>query len=303
MRRVLLLVAAAAALAASAATANDSFPETIPLPNGWMPEGIAIEGTTFYAGSRANGAVYRGDLRTGEGSILVPGVEGRVATGLKFNNGLLFVSGASTGRAWVYDADTGDQLREYVFATPTLTSPTFINDVVVTDAGAFFTDSNRAVIYKVPLALDGTPATTFETIPLTGEYQHVPGFNLNGIDATPDGTTLIAVQSSTGKLFTIDPETGVTNEIDLGGATVINGDGILLHDGLLYVVRNRNNEIAVVELSPDLSSGTIARTITDPDFDVPTTVARLGSRLYLPNARFTTPPTPTTPYNIVQVRR
>jgi sugar lactone lactonase YvrE len=300
MRPILLLLAAAAVLAAPAATANDSFPETIPLPNGWMPEGIAIEGTTFYAGSRANGAVYRGDLRTGEGSILVPGVAGRVATGLKFNEGLLFVSGASTGKAWVYDADTGAQLREYVFATP---PGTFINDVVVTDAAAFFTDSNRAVLYKVPLALDGTPATTFETIPLSGEYQHVSGFNLNGIDATPDGTTLIAVQSSTGKLYTIDPGTGVADEIDLGGATVTNGDGILLHDGLLYVVRNFNNEIAVVELSPDLSSGSIVGTITDPDFDVPTTVARFGSRLYLPNARFSTPPTPSTTYDIVQVRR
>jgi sugar lactone lactonase YvrE len=299
MSRVLLLLAAAAALAASAATANDSFPETIPLPNGWMPEGSAIQGTTFYAGSRANGAVFRGDLRTGVGSILVPGVEGRVATGLKFNKGLLFVSGASTGRAWVFDADTGAQLREYEFATP---PGTFINDVIVTNAGAFFTDSQRPQLYKVPLAPNGTPATTFETIPLGGDYQHVAGFNLNGIDATPDGKTLIAVQSMTGRLFTIDPETGVANEIDLGGATVTNGDGILLHGQTLYVVRNFNNEIAVVELAPDLSSGAIVGTITDPDFDVPTTVARFGSRLYLPNARFTTPPTPTTPYDIVQVR-
>lgn len=301
MRRILLLLVAAAALAAPAATASDSFPETIALPNGWLPEGIAIEGTTFYAGSRANGAVWRGDLRTGEGSILVPGVEGRVATGLKVNEGLLFVSGASTGRAWVFDADTGTQLREYVFATPP--PATFINDVVVTDDAAYFTDSNRPVIYKVPLTLDGTPAETFETISLGGEYQHVAGFNLNGIDATPNGKTLIAVQSMTGKLYTIDPDTGVANEIDLGGATVTNGDGILLHGNTLYVVRNRNNEIAVIELAPDLSSGAIVGTITDPDFDVPTTVARHGSRLYLPNARFTTPPTPTTTYNIVQVRR
>jgi sugar lactone lactonase YvrE len=302
MSRVLLLLAAAAALAASAATANDSFPATIPLPNGWLPEGIAIEGKTFYAGSRANGAVYQGDLRTGEGSILVPGVEGRVATGLKFNNGLLFVSGASTGRAWVYDADTGEQLREYVFAT---TPPgTFINDVVVTKAGAFFTDSNRPVLYKVPLTASGTPAPPDETqtIPLSGDYQHIVGFNLNGIDATPDGKALIAVHSSLGKLYTIDPETGVATEIDLGGATVTNGDGILLHGNTLYVVRNRNNEIAVVQLAPNLSSGAIVGTITDSDFDVPTTVARFGSRLYLPNARFTTPPTPSTRYDIVQVR-
>ena len=301
MRRALLLLVAVAALSTTAATASDSFPETIPLPNGWLPEGIEIQGSTFYAGSRANGAVYSGDLRTGEGDILVPGVPGRVATGLKFHKGQLFVSGASTGKAWVYDADTGAELREYQFAT---TPPaTFINDVVVTNEGAFFTDSNRPVLYKVPLSPNGTPATTFETIPLSGDYQHVAGFNLNGIDATPNGKTLIAVQSMTGKLYTIDPDTGVANEIDLGGATVTNGDGILLHGNTLYVVRNRNNEIAVIELAPDLSSGAIVERITDPDFDVPTTVARMGSRLYLPNARFTTPPTPSTTYDIVQVRR
>jgi hypothetical protein len=42
--------------------------------------------------------------------------------------------------------------------------------------------------------------------------------------------------------------------------------------------------------------------IGDPRFDVPATVARFGHRLYLPNARFTTPPTPTTPYDAVAIR-
>jgi hypothetical protein len=41
--------------------------------------------------------------------------------------------------------------------------------------------------------------------------------------------------------------------------------------------------------------------ITDPAFDVPATVARFGERLYLPNARFTTPPTPETTYDVVSV--
>ena len=41
--------------------------------------------------------------------------------------------------------------------------------------------------------------------------------------------------------------------------------------------------------------------LTDPDFDVPTTVARLGLRLYAINARFSTPPTPETPYDVVKV--
>ena len=300
MRRILVLLAAVAAVAASAAGAKGSFPETIALPNGWQPEGIAIKGNTFYAGSRVNGAIYRGDLRTGQGSVFVQGVAGRVATGLKVHNGLLFVSGASTGKAWIYDVRTGAQLREYTFATP---PGTFINDVVVTKAGAFFTDSNKAVLYKVPLSPSNTPATTFQTLSLTGDFQLQAGFNLNGIEATQNGKTLITVQSGTGKLFTVDPTTGVTDEIALGGATVTAGDGLLLHGRTLYVVRNALNQIAVVRLSRDLSSGSIVDAITSPNFDVPTTVARKGNRLYLPNARFTTPPTPTTTYTVVQVRR
>ena len=58
-----------------------------------------------------------------------------------------------------------------------------------------------------------------------------------------------------------------------------------------------------MKLSHDLASGKVKRTITDPGFDVPTTIAEHGNQLYAVNARFTTPPTPTTTYTIVQVKR
>ena len=107
MRRILLLVVAAALLA-PAALAKSTFPDTIPLPNGWQPEGIAIgTGTSFYAGSRATGAVYAGDLRTGAGKVLIQGAAGRAATGMKVDHGRLWVSGAGTGKGTVYDLKTG----------------------------------------------------------------------------------------------------------------------------------------------------------------------------------------------------
>ena len=81
------------------------------------------------------------------------------------------------------------------------------------------------------------------------------------------------------------------------------GDGILLHGRTLYVVRNRLNQIAVIRLSPDLSSGTVVDVITSAAFDVPTTIARFGNALYAVNARFTTPATATTPYTAVRVDR
>ena len=302
MRRLVLLLTILACLTVPAALAKGSFPETIPLPNGFAPEGIAVgKGDTFYVGSIPTGAVYAGSLRTGTGHILVPGAAGHAATGLEYDRGLLWVSGAATGKAFVYDAETGATISELQLATGA--GATFINDVVVTRWAAYFTDSQRSVIYKVAKSSSGAPGAV-TTIPLSGDYRHVAGaFNLNGIDATPDGGTLVAVQSATGMLFTIDPTTGATKLIDLGGATLPNGDGILLHGRTLYVVQNRLNKVAVVALNHDLTQGTVTREITDSDFDVPTTIDRFGKWLYAVNARFGTAPGPDTTYKVVQVTR
>ena len=302
MRRTLLTAVAAALLVVTAAAAKSSFPEVIPLPNGWQPEGIAVgNGTTFFVGSIPTGAVYRGDLRTGKGTTLVQGASGRAAIGVEFDRNRLFVAGGPTGKGFVYDARTGALLRDLQLATGG--GATFVNDVVVTKRAAYFTDSNRAVLYRVVLSKNGIPATSAEPVPLTGDFQLASGFNLNGIDATPNGKTLVVVQSATGKLFSVVPDTGVTKEITLGGASVPNGDGLLLHGRTLYVVQNQLNRIAVVTLAKDFRSGTIGRTITDSDFDVPTTIDRHGKSLYAVNARFGTAPGPSTTYSVVQVRR
>lgn len=300
--RLIVALVAAAAVATPVALAKTVFPATIPLPNGWQPEGIATgNGTTAYVGSIPTGAVFKINLRNGTGSTVVQGATGHAATGLKFDRGRLFVSGASTGKAFVYNARTGALIREYPLATDG--AATFINDVVVTKRAAYFTDSNRAVVYRVALAKNGAPAATAQTLALTGDFQLGTGFNLNGIVATPDGKTLVSVQSNTGKLFRIDPTTGATQAVDLHGATLPNGDGLLLRGKTLYVVQNSNNQISVVQLASNLGSGTVSRTITSPRFDTPTTVASLGDRLYAVNARFSTPATPSTTYTVVQVRR
>lgn len=111
----------------------------------------------------------------------------------------------------------------------------------------------------------------------------------------------MTVQTATGKLFTIDPGTGVSSDIDLGGATIENGDGLLARGRTLLVVQNTLNRIAVVRLSRDLRSGRVVRTITDPDLDVPTTIAFVRGALWAVNARFGTTPTAETPYDIVRV--
>jgi outer membrane protein assembly factor BamB len=302
MRRIVLLLLVTA-LAAPAALAKGAFPDTIPLPNNFQPEGIATGlGDTFYVGSIPSGAVYTGSLRTGKGRILVPGAAGRSATGLKYNRGLLWVSGGGTGKAFVYSARSGTLSRELQLAAPP-TGATFVNDVVVTNRAAYFTDSNRPVLYRVAVSRNGTPGAV-TLLSLTGDYAHVDGkFNLNGIDATRDGRTLVTVQSETGKLFLADARTGRTKEIDLGGKTLPGGDGILLVGRTLYVVQNQLNKIAVVRLSANLLRGSVTREITDSDFDVPTTIAPFGKWLYAVNARFGTATEPNPRYDVVKVRR
>ena len=303
-----LIAALALTLAPAAATeAKVGFPSIIDLPNGQQPEGIAVgKGTTFYVGSLANGAIYRGDLRTGTGEILVPGVAGRAVTGLyvddRSNN--LFAAGAFSGQAFVFDAGTGATLATYQLAEPG--TPTFVNDVVVTRDAAYFTDSFQPVLYRLPLGPGGAlpDQSAVERIPLSSNFVFVPGgFNANGIEASSDGRWLLIVNSTTGHLYRVDPQMGVATLVDLGGASLTDGDGLRLQGQTLYAVRNQLNQIVVIRLDRDWTSGAVEDTITNPNFDVPTTLGLFGDSLYAVNARFTTPPTPDTPYTVVQVSR
>ncbi|HEU4948093.1 MAG TPA: superoxide dismutase [Kribbella sp.] len=292
-------------LAAPAAAGHaPRFPTHIDLPAGFQPEGIAIDHAgRAYFGSRVDGDIYAADLRTGRGRVISQG-PGTASLGMKTDHrGRLFVAGGGGGDGRVISTRTGRVLASYTFTTA---RPTFVNDVVLGKSAAWFTDSNQPVIYKVPLGRHGgLPAqSAVRTIPLSGDYVHNPAaFNANGISLTPDGRGLIIVQSSTGFLFRVDPRTGVTTRVDLGSVLMTNGDGLLLRGRTLYVVQNQLNKIAVLHLNRSGTMGSLVREITSSDFDVPTTVAAFGHRLYLPNARFTTPPTPTTPYWATAVHR
>ncbi|MER5906572.1 superoxide dismutase [Streptomyces mirabilis] len=307
-RRALLGGAAVAALAvatgagrASAASATSSaatWPTEFPLPDGFLPEGITIGAEPYaYMGSRANGAVYRTDLRTGEGKVIHEGGTGLVSVGMKLDrDGLLYTAG-STGVARVLDVRTGE-----LVTTHRLTDPTghFINDVILLGDRAWFTDSRDAVLYGIPR---GRRAGGIRALPLVGDWVQTPDVNnANGIVATPDGRGLIVVSSSPGRLYNVDLKTGYATEIALTGADdVVNGDGLVRIGRTLYVVQNRLNRISVFDLGAGATTATLRRTLTDPRFDVPTTAARWRDRLYLVNARFTSPQTPDTTFGAVAV--
>src|SRR4029453_4590096 len=115
------------------ALADSAFPDVIALPAGWGPEGIATgSGTEVFVGagqgSPVAGGVYKGDLRTGAGGVLVPPQPDRFALGLKLDprSDLLFVAGGPGGGRYVYDATDGSDVAVFQFGS----APTFVNDVI-----------------------------------------------------------------------------------------------------------------------------------------------------------------------------
>lgn len=297
MFAVLLGAGLAAALAIAGVGVAARSPERIVLPDGYRPEGIAAgRGNTVFVGSIPTGQVLRINVRNGRARQAVPPREGHAAIGLKYDdrNNRLFVSGGPTGRAFVYDASSGAERRAFQL-TPA-GQPTFINDVALTRTRAYFTDSRQPVIYAVNRSLSGVRPIALSGFPMT------EGNNLNGIAAADGGRVLLAVQSSTGVLWRIDPRNGSHAAVNLGADLLTNGDGLLMiGKRTLLAVQNRLNQVAVVRLDRRYRSGRVVGTIRHPHFDVPTTVARKGRRLYLPSARFGTPPAPDTDYWVTRV--
>jgi hypothetical protein len=286
-------------------------PSSIPLPDDFQPEGIAVgEGNTFYVGSLWDGDIYRGDLRSGEGALFVD-VEDRVAVGMRVDKARdwLVVAGGGTGRAWVYDTDDGTTVADIVLGAPGVT---FSNDVAITRDALYFTHTFAPIIFKVPILADGTFGVT-QPITVTGPAAETgpETFGLNGIDSTHRGW-LIVNHTDLGILALIDPVTGASKEIPLTGPELAAGslDGLQLEGRTVWVVQNFVESVARVKLSPDLTSGEVVDVITSDLFRVPTTVARHGSMLALVNARFDLgfPPPfgpgapPGTDFDVVQIR-
>jgi len=308
MKRILgalSIAALAGALVSGTAMAARPLPQTITLPGATSAEGIARgAGTTFYAGDLFAGDIFRGDIRTGDVSRFIDAPAGRNALGIRVDleHGLLFVAGGFTGQGYVYDLRTGADVATYQFGTP---PGSIINDVIVAGGAAWFTDSVQPHLYRVPINDDGSVGS-FSTLVVSGPAGDVtPGFNLNGIAATPDGSTLIVAHSNNAAVYSVNPSTGASA---LLAGDLPNVDGILFEAGRLWAVQNFLNQITELRVPGDLSSATVERVITNADvggaFGIPTTVARFGNVLATVNAHFDTGfPPPPQPFQVVIVER
>ncbi len=298
------LIALFALLAPSAVPASASTPsrDVIVLHGAKSAEGIAEgRGTTFYAGELMTGDIFKGDIRGGKAERFIDvstfDSNPRMAVGLKYDErtNLLFVAGGGTGKAFVYNAKTGKDAGAVDLA------PGFINDVTVTEAGAWFTNSKRSELYFVPVSRSGKlgkVVTRTLNNPSLALSDPANQFGLNGIASAKGGKVLIVAHTNNKAVYTVDPGSGDTAKIDTPALPYV--DGILVKGRTLWAVQNQQNKIARIKLSGDLSSGELKEVITSKNFDVPTTVARFGGTLAAVNAKFNKMPPPTR-YEVVLV--
>jgi len=214
----------------------------------------------------------------------------------------LFVAGCLGGNAYVFDAETGDEIMNYELA-PAFS--TVINDLAITREAVYFTDFTQPFLYRLPLAGNGRlpPESAVMALPLSGDFvaDDPTCCAGNGIVATPDGETLIVGNSNNAQIYKVDPATGHADRIDVNPPLVGFIDGIVLRQGKLYVLTpsgdgSGGDWVQVVALDKDMLTGTVVQVITDPDMDGVASGAFFGNSLYVNNARYTTFPEADTEY-------
>ncbi|WP_308410999.1 hypothetical protein [Arthrobacter sp. AFG20] len=258
----------------------------IVLPGAKGAEGItAGEGSTFYAGDLVTGDIFRGDIRKGTAKKFIDVPNGRMAVGMKADtrNDLLFVAGGPAGTAYVYDTDDGKTVKTYQLTT----KEAFINDVALTDHGAWFTNSRRGELYFIPVDDDGDLGTV-RTLALKGPAADTSKqFNLNGIAYSRDARRLVVAHSGNQALYTVSPRTGASAEIK--GVKVPNVDGVLVKGDTVWAVQNMSNQISRLRVNFHESTAKLREVITSPHFNIPTTAALFDDTLAAVNAKFGVP--------------
>lgn len=293
MRRYAIACAVAVTIFGIAEASAEMSAYTLP-GNEVYPEGVAFDAAsnTFYVGSTTDGAIYRGEIGKPEAAVFVPGgsVAGlTTALGMKLDpHGRLWVAGGRSGKIHVLDAVTGKAIKSFDLPDA---KASLINDVAITGDAAYFTDSLTPTLWRITTTASGVgelePWLDFNGTALayqSGEGR--AGVNLNGITPTADGNGLIVVQMNKGKLFHIDIATKGVREIPVADGDLQFGDGLVLDGATLFVVRIGANEIATVDLAPDLSGGKVTARFTAPVLDNPATAALAGDRLLVVNTQF-----------------
>ena len=283
--------------------ALQSWPNQIFIPKGFEAEGIELgKGHDFFVGAFSYsgdltqaGSVYKGNLCTGEGAVLVQ-QKGRLLSGLSYDErtdylyaGIkdpgVFEGNFTNQGVAILDGTSGELVQEIIFG-----DGIEINDALVTSDAVYLTDSLNPALYKVPLDGNGQPSAAWEKIELSDfvmDYTGL-GFNANGLVGDFDGKELVVVNVTTGVLYKIDTESGASTPIEIDGDEGLfpDGDGLVMDGRRLYIMQNFAQKIAVVELSDDLSRGTFVENLVSDKFAIPTTIIGFEDHIYAVNTDF-----------------
>lgn len=272
-------------------------------PAGSKFEGIGVDRAqrTFYVSETTGGEIHRGNVRTGATKVwLDEGADGRAtARGITVDDqGRVYIAGGPNSTQsggpdlWVY-SPSGQLLAALRVG---IANP-FLNDVAIgPDGAAYFTNSNAPVVFRVAREHGAWRVSTWADA--TGRVPTQSGFNLGGIVTSPDHRSLVVAQGNTGQLWRFDLRTRRASQIAIGGANLLNADGLVRRGDTLLVVRNFDRVLSTLKLD---RTGTRARLVaeraTDPS-RVFTTAKLARGRLLLVDSKFDEP-VAAPPYEVV----
>lgn len=288
------LLTALAAVPGPAATARD-------LPNsyvvshapGVLPEGIAITPDgTMYVSSDGTGALYRG--RVGR-----PDLEPFPARGLEDRTSTLGVHTDRRGRVLSVGGATltvhdrqGRLLATRTAPDGPLGAP-HLNDLAVTKDAVYVTDWANPVVLRAGIGADGVLGPLEPWLDIRSAFPQFPAryWLLNGIVANESGTALLVASNGTEAVWRIGTADEDISRLDLGEES-FGPDGMVLRGRTLYAVLNYGapHGVYIARLDEELRTGTVTHRLTDGPFDLPTTLARHGCRLYVVNSQLDDPP-------------
>lgn len=301
-----LLGTAGLASPAAAGSADGRRPSTYVVSEepGFLPEGIGITPNgTIYVASNGTGDVYTGNVRNPRMHLFASGAAvGRTfAAGVHPDrSGRVFVAGRTA--LDVYSA--GGKLVAHRPATAGPVGEPFLNDLVITKDAVYVTDSTNAVVWRASLH-GGHIGQLERWLDVRPVVPAMPPqfFFLNGIDATPDGRTLVVASQGLEAMFRVDVASRHASLIDLGD-TSFGPDGLVLHGKTVYAVLNYaapdGQGVYVARLNDDLTAGSVVAKVIDPRFDTPSTLALRDGRVYVVNSQIDTAPG-TPPYTVVAI--
>lgn len=196
--------------------------------------GLAGDGDTFYvSGVNDGGNIYRGEVGEEALELWYDGT-GTTGRGIDVDDeGRVFVAGGPTGTVRIFDA-----AGLLVSSVATNTAGSFLNDLwVAEDGSVYVSDSSLPIIWRITEGPTGWQITRWlDVSPVITYTTATTDFDLGGIVTTKDGDHLLTSQGTTGQLWRVDLTTREIVEVDLGGESIVNADGIVLKGRKLWVV-------------------------------------------------------------------